>query len=42
MAADVHEALIAIMAKESGKDREAAVEYVEKLQASKRYQRDVY
>jgi sulfite reductase (NADPH) flavoprotein alpha-component len=42
MAADVHEALIAIVAKESGKDREAAVEYVEKLQASKRYQRDVY
>jgi len=42
MAADVHEALIAIVSKEGGKNREAAVEYVENLQASKRYQRDVY
>jgi sulfite reductase (NADPH) flavoprotein alpha-component len=42
MAADVHEALIAIVGKEGGKGREAAVEYVENLQASKRYQRDVY
>jgi sulfite reductase (NADPH) flavoprotein alpha-component len=42
MAADVHEALISIVGKEGGKGREAAVEYVENLQASKRYQRDVY
>ena len=42
MAADVHEALIAIVSKEGGKSREAAVEYVENLQAGKRYQRDVY
>jgi sulfite reductase (NADPH) flavoprotein alpha-component len=42
MAADVHEALIAIVSKEGGKNREAAVEYVENLQSSKRYQRDVY
>jgi sulfite reductase (NADPH) flavoprotein alpha-component len=42
MAADVHEALISIVSKEGGKGREAAVEYVENLQASKRYQRDVY
>jgi len=42
MAADVHEALIGIVAKEQGKGRDAAVEYVENLQAQKRYQRDVY
>jgi sulfite reductase (NADPH) flavoprotein alpha-component len=42
MAADVHEALISIVSKEGGKDRETAVEYIENLQASKRYQRDVY
>jgi sulfite reductase (NADPH) flavoprotein alpha-component len=42
MAADVHEALISIVGKEGGKGREAAVEYVENLQSSKRYQRDVY
>ncbi len=42
MAVDVQEALVAIVCKEGGKAREAAVEYVEQLQASKRYQRDVY
>jgi sulfite reductase (NADPH) flavoprotein alpha-component len=42
MAADVHQALVSIVGKEGGKDREAAVEYVENLQAGKRYQRDVY
>jgi sulfite reductase (NADPH) flavoprotein alpha-component len=42
MAADVHEALISIVSKEGGKGREAAVEYVENLHATKRYQRDVY
>jgi sulfite reductase (NADPH) flavoprotein alpha-component len=42
MAADVHEALLAVVAKEGGKDREAAVEYVEGLRAARRYQRDVY
>jgi sulfite reductase (NADPH) flavoprotein alpha-component len=42
MASDVHEALIGIVTKEQGKGRDAAVEYVENLQAQKRYQRDVY
>jgi sulfite reductase (NADPH) flavoprotein alpha-component len=42
MAADVHEALIAIVSKHGGKDHEAAGEYVQALQADKRYQRDVY
>jgi sulfite reductase (NADPH) flavoprotein alpha-component len=42
MAADVHEALISIVSEEGGKSREAAVEYVENLQAGKRYQRDIY
>jgi sulfite reductase (NADPH) flavoprotein alpha-component len=42
MAADVHDALISIVSEEGGKSREAALEYVENLQASKRYQRDVY
>ena len=42
MAADVHETLITIVSKEGGKNREAALEYVENLQSNKRYQRDVY
>ena len=42
MASDVHEALIAVVAKEGGFDRERAEDYVHKLQSSKRYQRDVY
>lgn len=42
MAPDVHEALLAIVEKESGASREKAVEYMRGLQHSKRYQRDVY
>jgi sulfite reductase (NADPH) flavoprotein alpha-component len=42
MAADVHEALVAIVSKEGGKNRETALEYVDDLHANKRYQRDVY
>jgi len=42
MAADVDAALISIVGKESGKDHEAAQEYVQALQSGKRYQRDVY
>ncbi|WP_240502568.1 assimilatory sulfite reductase (NADPH) flavoprotein subunit [Methylocaldum sp. 14B] len=42
MAPDVHEALIAVVAKEGGIDRERAEQYVRNLQSSKRYQRDVY
>ena len=42
MAADVHAALISIVSKEGGKGRDAAEEYVQDLQANKRYQRDVY
>jgi len=42
MAADVEAALVAIVGKEGAKSREAAEEYVQALQANKRYQRDVY
>jgi sulfite reductase (NADPH) flavoprotein alpha-component len=42
MAADVHETLISIIAKEGGKARDAAMEYVQALHKTKRYQRDVY
>jgi sulfite reductase (NADPH) flavoprotein alpha-component len=42
MAADVHEALVAVVEKESGLGRERAEDYVKELQSSKRYQRDVY
>lgn len=42
MAHDVHEALIAIIAKEGGKSRAEAESYIADLQAQNRYQRDVY
>ncbi|MBS1213028.1 MAG: sulfite reductase flavoprotein subunit alpha [Proteobacteria bacterium] len=42
MARDVHEAMLDVVAKESGRSREAAEEYVNALQTAKRYQRDVY
>ena len=42
MAVDVHEALIQVVAKESGHSREQAVDYVKALQANQRYQRDIY
>jgi sulfite reductase (NADPH) flavoprotein alpha-component len=42
MAHDVHEALLSIVAKEGGMNREQAEEYVKHLQKEKRYQRDVY
>lgn len=42
MAADVHEALIAIVEEQAGIAREAAENYVENLKKTKRYQRDVY
>ena len=42
MAVDVHEALIQVVAKESGHPREWAVDYVKALQANQRYQRDIY
>ncbi len=42
MAPDVHEALIAVVAKEGHVDREQAEQYVRNLQSSKRYRRDVY
>jgi hypothetical protein len=42
MAPDVHEALIEVVAQESGRGHEHAVEYVNELQAAKRYQRDIY
>jgi sulfite reductase (NADPH) flavoprotein alpha-component len=42
MAPDVHEALIAVLSQEGGFGRERAEDYVRNLQASKRYQRDVY
>jgi sulfite reductase (NADPH) flavoprotein alpha-component len=42
MAPDVHEALLAIVAREGRMSREQAEEYVRRLQQEKRYQRDVY
>jgi sulfite reductase (NADPH) flavoprotein alpha-component len=42
MAADVHEALIAIVEEQAAISREAAEGYVENLRKTKRYQRDVY
>ena len=42
MAPDVHEALIALVAKESGRGHEHAADYVQGLLAGKRYQRDIY
>jgi sulfite reductase (NADPH) flavoprotein alpha-component len=42
MAPDVHEALLAVVAREGRKSREQAEEYFQRLQQEKRYQRDVY
>ena len=42
MAADVHEALIKVVATESGQSHDWAIDYVKALQADKRYQRDIY
>jgi len=42
MAHDVHEALLKVISKEGGLNREQAEEYVKVLQKEKRYQRDVY
>mgnify|MGYP003663984094 FL=1 len=42
MAPDVHETLTGIVESEGGLGREAAEDYVRKLQAEHRYQRDVY
>ncbi|CAL1241790.1 assimilatory sulfite reductase (NADPH) flavoprotein subunit [Candidatus Methylocalor cossyra] len=42
MAPDVHQALIAVVAKEGGFDHQRAEAYVAELKAAKRYQRDVY
>ncbi|WP_268748203.1 hypothetical protein [Methyloterricola oryzae] len=42
MAKDVHEALLDVVALESGRDRDAAAEYVASLQTAGRYQRDIY
>ena len=39
---EMEDALVTIVGQEGGKDREAAVDYLEGLRASKRYQRDVY
>ena len=42
MAADVNEALLAMLMKEGNQTREAADEYLHNLHRDKRYQRDVY
>lgn len=42
MAHDVHEALTDIAADQGGMSRDAAADYVKRLQKEKRYQRDVY
>jgi sulfite reductase (NADPH) flavoprotein alpha-component len=42
MARDVHEALIQLVEREGGQPRDAAEDYVRRLSAEHRYQRDVY
>ena len=42
MARGVHETLVDIVGKEGAKTREAALDYVNALRVSRRYQRDVY
>jgi sulfite reductase (NADPH) flavoprotein alpha-component len=42
MAVGVHEALVDIVARHGGRTREAAVQYLDTLRSSRRYQRDVY
>ena len=42
MAGDVHEALLKMMEKEGGLQRQAAEEYMEMLEKTSRYQRDVW
>ncbi|WP_027954164.1 assimilatory sulfite reductase (NADPH) flavoprotein subunit [Halobacillus kuroshimensis] len=42
MAKDVHQALVSIVQKESGRTEEEAESYVAELRQQKRYQRDVY
>ena len=42
MARDVHESLIQLVGREGGHSREAAEDYVARLAAEHRYQRDVY
>lgn len=42
MARDVHETLIQIVAAQAGTDRDGAEDYVRRLAADQRYQRDVY
>ncbi|WP_423823193.1 assimilatory sulfite reductase (NADPH) flavoprotein subunit [Salinisphaera sp. SPP-AMP-43] len=42
MAADVHDALLAIIGEHGGLDAEGAAGYLKNLQKEKRYQRDVY
>ena len=42
MAKDVHEALIEVVEKQSGRNAEEASEWLDQLVADKRYQRDVY
>ena len=42
MAKDVHNALIEVIAEQSGKDQEQAEDYLKAMRSAKRYQRDVY
>ncbi|RVU86398.1 assimilatory sulfite reductase (NADPH) flavoprotein subunit [Leucothrix sargassi] len=42
MAKDVHEALIEVVSKQSGRNEDEASEWLDQLVAEKRYQRDVY
>lgn len=42
MAADVHQALLDVIVKQSTKSRQDAEDYLKELQLEKRYQRDVY
>lgn len=42
MAKDVHQALLAIIQQQGGKDEKAAQHYLDQLRIAKRYQKDVY
>jgi sulfite reductase (NADPH) flavoprotein alpha-component len=42
MAGDVHQALLSVVEQQGGLSAERAVEYVNELKSSRRYQRDVY
>ena len=42
MAPDVHEALLDVLTRHTGRSHDAAIEYLNELADSRRYARDVY